>query len=159
MLPCLAMNGPVREKHVFIAVLVAFVLYAAFAQGTMSAEFKPRARYMDAWMLARYLVFTSWILLAYLIYKFRKGSAELVNLRRAALSAGVISFGLAIVFGISMFGLPMLGSALTYTIISAFLCFTIKHRFLNPALALVLVLVQIVVDAVAFWQAGQYRIH
>ena len=153
------MAGPIREKHVYIAILAAFALYALFVQLTLDADFKPRPRYIDAWTLARYLVFASWTLLAYLLYKFRKDAADIANLRRAAISAGVFAFALALVFGISMFGVSILGSALTYTAISAFMCFTIKSRIINPVLAFILVFVQIVVDIIAFGSAGNYQIH
>ena len=153
------MSTRIREKHVQLAVIAAFALYAIFVQFTLDADFKPRPQYVDAWMYARYLVFAGWILLAYLVYKFRKESADIGNLRRAGISAGIVSFGLALVFGVSMFGAAILGSALTYTAISAFMCFTIKQRILNPVLAFILVPVQVIADTFVFWMAGNYQIH
>jgi len=154
------MSKYLSRSKVLVICLVTLGGYFIFASNTdLSSLGLSSARNPERWSLWRYIVVGSWIVIAIFIYLLRKKQAYKNSFLYATIFSAVIAFVLSSIWigGSSSYGI--VGSAITYSLISGLLCMTISNQLAAGIFGAVLMAIQLAVDIVVLGLAGVFRIH
>ncbi|MEH6472019.1 MAG: hypothetical protein V7752_12290 [Halopseudomonas sp.] len=141
-------------------LLATLVWHSLFVAGTDLASLGlGSAGKPQQWTLWRYLIAPGWLMLAGLIFIARHKLAHRQSFIASISVTAAVALILASIWSGMSGSWAIFGSAITYSLQAGLLCLTIRNHLWACFLAVILLLVQIVVDIIGLGIAGQFRIH